>query len=94
MSTPFEQRGGYWIQVALFVGDWRISLIISSSVTRRKESKAVGVHGGSVWGEQMKLVLEVREEWSLVILLVKKDVKASGRDGVDTIDRSAGGDLR
>jgi len=75
-------------------GDWRISLIISSSVTRRKESKAVGVFGGSVWGEQMKLVLEVREEWSLVILLVKKDVKASGSDWLDTVDGSAGGDLR
>ena len=40
------------------------------------------------------LVLEMREECSFVILLVKKDVKTSGSDGADTVDGNTGGDLR
>jgi hypothetical protein len=32
--------------------------------------------------------------WSLVILLVKKEEKASGSAGVDMVDGSAGGDFR
>ena len=54
----------------------------------------MGVHGGSVWGEDKVLVLEMREECNFVILLVKKDVKTSGSDGVDTVDGNAGGNLR
>ena len=49
-----------------------MSLEISSTVARRKEVSLDGTEGGSMCGD-VESAVDVREEWRLVILSVKKD---------------------
>ena len=58
-----------------------MSLEISSTVARRKEVSLDGTEGGYMCGD-MESAVDEREEWSLVILSVKKDANLSAREDV------------
>ena len=58
-----------------------MSLEISSTVARRKEVSLDGTEGGSMCGD-VESAVDEREEWSLVILSVKKDANLSAREDV------------
>ena len=58
-----------------------MSLEISSAVARRKEVSVDGTVGGSKCGD-VESAVDEREEWSLVILSVKKDANLSAREDV------------
>ena len=58
-----------------------MSLEISSTVARRKEVSLDGTEGDSMCGD-VESAVDDREEWSLVILSVKKDANLSAREDV------------
>ena len=58
-----------------------MSLEISSAVARRKETSLDGTEGDSMCGD-VESAVDDREEWSLVIFLVKKDANLSAREDV------------
>ena len=58
-----------------------MSLEISSTVARRKEVSLDGTEGDSMCGD-VESAVDDREEWSLVILSVKKDANLSVREDV------------